>query len=191
VEQVGVDRRLGGLPSQQGKRGTVAALCHTRVEVTFDDDPRPRRLDPSLLQVLEQPTGEAVDPVRELHWHGYIRSTVEQSAPTPADRLHRLDTDPDAVLNSPVAVTEWLVRGIDGHGDRCALWFPVATRWMTYDATDQIALSGEFLHLASRAHSVYAAVWSVGGPRRELFAEAVTATESVHSSAPDTQGGST
>jgi hypothetical protein len=85
-----------------------------------------------------------------------------------------LDTEPDAVLTSPVAVADWIEQETRAHIHPRRTWALAERSWVEFGDADDLARSRiNHLVTASRGDAVYLDVPTSSLPL-DLFVEAVT-----------------
>lgn len=110
---------------------------------------------------------------RGKHWHAYCEHDVDP-AERPADRMRRIQRDPDAVLRSPDEVAEWIEARILELGVKTRVFAAGDQQWVEIgDADDLAHLFGEHIVIASRGDSIYTDVHHLDR-KIELYVEAVT-----------------
>lgn len=108
------------------------------------------------------------------HWHAYLEVDPAEQA---VDRCQRLQREPDAVLDSPDDVAEWIEQRLLELGERRKVRAVVDRDWVEIgDAEDLAHLYGEHVAMASRGDSIYTDAYHTTR-RVELYVEAVSADD--------------
>jgi hypothetical protein len=109
-----------------------------------------------------------------VHWHAYAIPRAHADERRGRFRFARLDTEPDAVLTSPVAVADWIEQQTRTHIHPRRTWALAERSWAEFGDADDLARSRRnHLVTASRGDSVYLDVPTSSVPL-DLFVEAVT-----------------
>lgn len=114
---------------------------------------------------------------RGKHWHAYLETgRAERSVA----RWQRLQCDPDAVLESPDAVAEWIEQQILELGGTCKVMAVADRQWVEINDADDLAhLFGEHVVIASRGDSIFTDIYHPD-QRIELYVEAVSVDDCDH-----------
>ncbi|OZM71596.1 hypothetical protein CFN78_18900 [Amycolatopsis antarctica] len=114
---------------------------------------------------------------QRVHWHAYVIPRTDSADRRWRLRVVRLDSEPDAVLSSPVAVADWIERLTREHIEPRQTWAAAEQSWVEFGDADDLARSRR-LHLvvASHGDSLYVDIPTSSVPL-DLFVEAVTHAE--------------